>query len=198
MHTPDLFDVVPEPPVQYVRGWLEAAHAEALLADLLTEVAWRQDEMPVPGGPVRLPRLTAWQGEPGAVYRYSGILNRPAAFTPSVLMLRERLERELSARFNSVLLNLYRDGEDSLGWHADDEPELGPRPLIASVSLGAERVFEMRHRRQSALLRAWSLAAGSLLVMRDDAQSDWLHRVPRAAGCHRPRINLTFRWVNPC
>ncbi len=198
MYTEDLFDSQPEPPMDYLPHWLGGAEAQALLAALQAEVAWRQDEMPTPAGRVRLPRLTAWQGEPGAVYRYSGILNRPAAFTGRVLALRERLQDELRVRFNSVLLNLYRDGEDSLGWHADDEPELGSRPVIASVSLGAERTFEMRHRRHPSVRRAWSLRDGSLLVMRDEAQSDWLHRVPKAPRCRQPRINLAFLWVTPC
>src|SRR5690606_9987391 len=140
--------------------------ASAALHALQTEVDWRQESMATPRGQVALPRLTAWQGEEGAEYVYSGIRNRPARWTPTVAALRERLQQFTRARFNSVLLNCYRGRQDSMGWHADDEPDLGPEPVIASVSLGARRTFEMRHRKKTLPVERFALESGSLLVMK--------------------------------
>lgn len=191
----DLFDDTPRPDVDWRPDWLAPAQASALLQRLLDEVDWRQDVIRVPGGAqVPLPRLTAWQGEPDAVYVYSGIRNVPQPWSPAVEEMRRQLERDLGLRFDSVLLNRYRDGNDALGWHADDERSLGPEPTIASVSLGATRRFEMRSRDRGPVLR-WQLSHGSLLVMKGRTQHDWVHRVPRERGAVGERVNLTFRRV---
>ncbi len=192
----DLFDDTPAPDVNWYPDWLARDAADRAMAALIDEVAWRQDAIRTPRGRIPLPRLTAWQGEPDAVYVYSGIRNVPAPWTPAVLELKRAVEAACRTRFNSVLLNRYRNGQDSMGWHADNEPELGDAPVIASVSLGATRVFDLRHR-ATGVTHAYRLAHGSLLVMRGRTQAEWQHRVPKAPSVQGERINLTFRWVSP-
>lgn len=193
----DLFGEGDTPDVSFDSAWLDPAFADLVQRALRVEVNWRQDVLNTPGGQVPFPRLTAWQGDPGAVYVYSGVRNTPSPWTSTVLMLRDRLQEKLGAKFNSVLLNCYRGGVDSMGWHADDEPELGNEPVIASVSLGATRTFELRHRKKALPWERYALAAGSLLVMKGTTQENWLHRVPKEPNAHGERINLTFRWVQP-
>lgn len=193
---PDLFDDLPTPDVAWFPGWLVAGDAAALLERVVNEVAWKQDTMGTPAGRVLLPRLTAWQGEPDAIYIYSGIRNLPAPWTPAVAELKSAAEAASDARFNSVLLNRYRHGLDSMGWHADHEPELGVEPVIASVSLGVARRFDLRHN-QTGVTQSFQLKGGSLLVMRGRTQAEWRHRVPREPRVMGERVNLTFRWVSP-
>lgn len=192
----DLFDDLPAPDVDWYPDWLAPQTAEQFLARLIVEVQWRQDTMGTPGGRVALPRLTAWQGDADAVYVYSGIRNEPQPWTAAVAELKADAEAVCGARFNSVLLNRYRSGADSMGWHADREPELGPEPVIASVSLGAARTFDLRHNKTGAV-QSFSLKGGSLLVMKGKTQAEWRHRVPKEPRVVGERINLTFRWVTP-
>jgi alkylated DNA repair dioxygenase AlkB len=192
----DMFSDVPEPELVWYPHWLAPDEAAAALASLIGEVAWKQDTIGTPGGPKLLPRLTAWQGDRGAVYVYSGIRNEPLAWTPTVLQLKAATEAVTGTTFNSVLLNRYRSGEDSMGWHADREPELGNEPVIASVSLGVARRFDLRHN-ESGTLRSFELTSGSLLVMRGHTQAHWRHRIPKAPGLRGERVNLTFRFVTP-
>ncbi|KNH07843.1 Alkylated DNA repair protein AlkB [Candidatus Burkholderia brachyanthoides] len=191
----DLFDDIPKPDIGWYPDWLAADAVSDLMGALIAEVAWQQDTMTTPGGRKLLPRLTAWQGEPDAVYVYSGIRNVPRPWMPAVASLRDAAQDTCGARFNSVLLNRYRDGQDSMGWHADKECELGPEPVIASVSLGTTRTFEFRHARTHATHALW-LTHGSLLVMRGRTQLEWIHRVPKELSARGERINLTFRWVD--
>jgi alkylated DNA repair dioxygenase AlkB len=192
----DMFGGVPEPEVDWYPHWLAPDAATLALVRLIGEVEWKQDTIGTPGGQKRLPRLTAWQGDPGAVYVYSSIRNEPLAWTPTVLELKTAAEAVTGVRFNSVLLNRYRSGDDSMGWHADREPELGKEPVIASVSLGVMRKFDLRHN-ESGTVRSFELTSGSLLVMRGRTQAHWRHRVPKAPGLRGERINLTFRFVTP-
>ena len=192
----DLFDDLPTPDVAWLPDWLTADTAAQFLARVASEVAWKQDTMGTPAGRVPLPRLTAWQGEPDAVYTYSGIRNVPDNWTPTVAELRSAAEAASGARFNSVLLNRYRHGDDSMGWHADAERELGAQPVIASVSLGVARRFDLRHN-GTGVVQSFQLKGGSLLVMRGTTQAEWRHRVPKEPGVQGERINLTFRWVTP-
>lgn len=192
----DLFDDLPTLDVEWHPHWLSLSAAADALTRIIGEVAWRQDTMGTPGGRVPLPRLTAWQGEPDAVYVYSGIRNLPQPWTPTVAQLKSAAEAICATRFNSVLINRYRSGTDSMGWHADREPELGFQPVIASVSLGAARTFDLRHNK-SGVVQSYSLKGGSLLVMKGDTQSDWRHRIPKEPRVMGERINLTFRWVTP-
>lgn len=192
----DMFGDAPQPDVDWYPHWLALESAAAALARLINEVAWMQDTIRTPGGVKPLPRLTAWQGDAGTVYIYSGIRNVPQPWTPTVLELRAAAEAASGARFNSVLLNRYRSGDDSMGWHADREPELGSAPVIASVSLGVARRFDFRHN-VTGTLRSFELTSGSLLVMREQTQTQWRHRVPKDPGVRGERINLTFRFVVP-
>ena len=192
----DFFDDLPTPDVEWYPDWLAPEAADQYLARLLDEVEWRQDAMNTPGGRIALPRLTAWQGDPDAVYVYSGIRNLPQPWTPTVAEMRAAVEAVSNARFNSVLLNRYRSGADSMGWHADREAELGPQPVIASVSLGAARTFDLRHNKTGAV-QSFSLKGGSLLVMKGKTQAEWRHRVPKEPRVIGERINLTFRWITP-
>ncbi|MGF6999077.1 alkylated DNA repair dioxygenase AlkB [Paraburkholderia sp. GAS32] len=192
----DLFDDLPAPDVDWYPEWLAPEAAARALAQLIGEVEWRQDMMGTPAGRVPLPRLTAWQGEPDAVYVYSGIRNVPQPWTATVAELRAAAEASCHARFNSVLINRYRSGTDSMGWHADREPELGTQPVIASISLGVARTFDLRHNK-TGVVQSFSLKGGSLLVMKGNTQADWRHRVPKEPRVAGERINLTFRWVTP-
>jgi alkylated DNA repair dioxygenase AlkB len=174
------------------------AAPESLFRRLSATLAWRQEPITLFGKEMLQPRLLAWYGEAQAVYRYSGRRHDPLPWTAELSDLRERVEALTGARFNSVLANLYRDHRDSMGLHADDEPELGQRPVIASLSLGEERVFRLRHRQRKDLKPVRiPLTDGSLLVMAGDTQRHWKHEVPKQARPCGPRINLTFRWVGP-
>ncbi len=191
----DLFDDIPKPDIDWLPDWLDPPTASDTMAALIDEVTWQQDIINTPGGKIPFPRLTAWQGDPGAVYVYSGIRNIPKPWTPTVLALKTKAEAESKTAFNSVLLNRYRTGMDSMGWHADKEGELGPEPVIASVSLGTTRTFEFRHTK-TRQTHALQLTHGSLLIMRGRTQLDWAHRVPKEPESRGERINLTFRFVD--
>ncbi|MFP5282829.1 MAG: alpha-ketoglutarate-dependent dioxygenase AlkB family protein [Actinomycetes bacterium] len=174
--------------MDYRPGWLPDA-AEVFTA-LSAAIAWEQHAITLFGRTVPTPRLTAWMGD--AAYRYSGVVNEPTPWPPLLTAIRDRLTEELGVEFNSCLANLYRDGSDSMGWHSDDEPELGPRPTIASVSLGARRLFAVRHRVNR---ERWTypLGEGDLLVMREESQAAYAHAVPKTSRPVGPRMNLTFR-----
>jgi alkylated DNA repair dioxygenase AlkB len=163
-----------------------------VLARLVGETAWRAETVTVFGQRHPQPRLTAWHGE--ASYTYSGLTLAPLPFTPLLQAIREAAEAATGHRYNSVLLNYYRDGRDSMGMHADNEPELGPEPAIASVSFGATRAFVLRHRRTGRTLKL-DLADGSLLFMGGTLQQHWLHGINKTAKPLGPRVNLTFRRV---
>jgi alkylated DNA repair dioxygenase AlkB len=189
---------LPQADLRYDATFLPATEADALLAQLTAEVAWEQRAIRIFGQEIPQPRLTAWYGAPDARYAYSGLHWEPRPWTPALHTLRQRIETATGARFNSVLLNLYRNGQDSMGWHADDEPELGPAPAIASLSLGATRRFRLRPR--AGLAHAplsLDLPTGSLLLMRGPTQQHWQHALPKTARQVGPRLNLTFRWVTP-
>jgi alkylated DNA repair dioxygenase AlkB len=176
-------------------GWL--AEAPALLPRLRSEVPWRQETVSVWGRSHLVPRLTCWMGDAGASYRYSGLLLQPEAWTPLVSGLRERVEEAAGCRFHAVLLNLYRDGHDRMGWHADDEPELDSEAPIASLSLGASRCFQLRSQRRGEDGRretvALVLGDGDLLLMDPPTQRHWQHQLPARRGVRASRLNLTFR-----
>ena len=156
----------------------------------MTLTPWRQEVATVMGRRMPIPRLTAWHGASG--YVYSGIEMAPAPWNQPLLEIKAVAEACAGCAFNSVLLNLYRDGRDSVSWHADNEPGLGRDPVIASVSLGATRRFQMKHRRRQARV-AIDLPSGSCLVMAGATQHHWLHQVPKTSRPLGPRINLTFR-----
>jgi alkylated DNA repair dioxygenase AlkB len=163
-----------------------------VLQRLLDETPWRQESVVVYGKRHPQPRLTAWYGE--ASYTYSGLKLAPLPWTPLLLAIRAAVEAACGARFNSVLLNRYRDGQDSMGMHSDDEPELGPEPIIASLSYGTTRPFILRHKRNKQTIRI-ALEEGSLLLMSGQLQKHWLHGINKSARSLGERINLTFRYV---
>ncbi len=172
-----------------------ADEANSLLRELRTGVDWQQEEILIFGQRRLVPRLVAWHGDPAARYVYSGTEHRPQPWTPTLEYIRHRASTLAGVAFNAVLLNLYRDGRDGMGWHADDEPELGRNPVIASVSLGAERRFCLRHRRRRDLKVDLPLPHGSLLCMAGATQHHWLHALPKTRRPVDERINLTFRQV---
>lgn len=163
-----------------------------VLARLIAETPWRSDTVVVYGKRYLQPRLTAWYGE--ASYTYSGLTLDPLPLTPLLEALRRAVEAVSGHRFNSVLLNYYRDGRDSMGMHSDDEPELGPEPVIASLSFGAARSFLLRHKTKK-LGRKIELSDGSLLLMRGCTQHNWLHGINKTEKIVGARLNLTFRYV---
>ncbi len=175
------------------RGWLARTEADAAFVALLAEVPWEVHHIRLFGRSVASPRLSCWIGDADASYTYSGERFEPKPWFPGLLALRARLEGELDARFNSVLANLYRDGRDAMGWHRDDEPELGAAPLIASVSLGATRRFLLKD--ETGSRHAIELASGDLLLMSGRSQQHYRHALPRTAKPVGPRINLTFRRI---
>lgn len=183
--------------VLYRRPELGTATAE-LFSRLSDTLAWRQEPITLFGKRMLQPRLLAWYGDAQAVYRYSGRRHDPLPWTAELTELRGRIEALTGAAYNSVLANLYRDHRDSMGLHADDEPELGERPVIASLSLGEERIFRLKHRQRRDLKPVRiPLTDGSLLVMAGDTQRHWKHEIPKQARPCGPRINLTFRCVGP-
>jgi len=179
---------------RYFPTFLGAESATGLLQRLWAKLNWQQKAIRMFGREVLQPRLICWQSDPGVRYSYSGLKMEPAAWHPSIAGLRERLEQEHGLDFNSVLLNAYRDGHDSMGWHSDDEPELGPEPVIASISLGAERSFRWREK-SSHKAGSLSLTHGSLLLLSGTFQHVYQHAVPKTALITGLRINLTFRQI---
>jgi alkylated DNA repair dioxygenase AlkB len=178
--------------VDYHPGWVD--DADRLFEVLRDEITWEQHAVTLYGRTMPAPRLSAWIGD--SAYRYSGIVHEPAPWLEPLDELRDQFRREFGVTFNSCLANLYRDGTDSMGYHSDNEPELGPRPLIASVSLGDRRRFVLRHRATRERW-SWDLGQGDLLVMRDESQSDYAHAVPKVSRPVGPRMNLTFRVIRP-
>ena len=169
----------------------ELGNAE-VLARLIAETPWRLETIVVYGKRHPQPRLTAWYGE--ASYTYSGLTLDPLPLTPLLEQLRRSVEEATGHRYNSVLLNYYRDGRDSMGMHSDDEPELGPEPVIASLSYGATRGFLFRHKTKK-FGRKIELTDGCLLLMRGCTQHNWLHGINKTVKFSGPRVNLTFRYI---
>jgi len=184
-------------------GWLAAAAAWDLQQRLTLEVPWKQETIRIFGRAQAMPRLTCWMADPGCGYRYSSLEQRIEPWHPAVRELIARLEGPCDRRFNAVLLNLYRDGRDAMGWHADDEPELDAHAPIASLSLGVSRSFRLRPRSaarspeagQPATGLTLELGHGDLLVMDPPTQRHWQHALPRRLRVQQPRLNLTFRVV---
>lgn len=173
---------------------LGEASATTTFDEVLGAVEWVQHRLTMFGRLLDEPRLSAWYGD--HPYTYSGVPRDPLPWNEPLSRLRGICERITGSAFNTVLANLYRDGSDSMGWHADDEPELGPSPVIASVSLGAPRRFKLRHRDSGETVEC-RLPPGSLLVMSGACQRRWMHAVPKEKRVSEPRINLTYRFIDP-
>lgn len=198
--------------VKLYRQWLSAQEADKYFEQLRAEIQWQQSPIRIQGKQLFIPRLNAWYGDADCHYAYSGIRFAPLPWSPTLLTIKTQLEDFLTKQgtslvpgnkpvaFNSVLANLYRNGQDSVAWHADDELELGARPLIASISLGAVRRFSMKPKAsvgEGLLLQPldMELPHGSLLVMAGATQQNWLHQVAKTRRIDQARINLTFRWI---
>jgi len=169
---------------------------DELLHELIDITTWRQEKITLYGKAHRQPRLSAWYGNRESIYTYSGITLQPRSWSQTLLKIKARVESRVAQDFNSVLLNYYRDHRDSMGMHSDDEPELGKRPVIASLSLGEERTLLLRHRyRKDLKTLKLPLPSGSLLVMKGETQSFWKHGIAKQRYPCGPRVNLTFRSI---
>lgn len=185
---------LPGADVKLASPWLDVGTSDMLFDALRIEIPWEVHRLRMFGRWVDAPRLNAWLGDPGASYRYSGNTFEPHAWTRTLLALRDRVEEACGTRFNSVLANLYRDGSDRMGWHSDDERELGPEPVIASVSLGAVRTFRFRAKAGGEAVGI-ELRHGSLLRMGEGTQRLYKHELPVRKRVAGERINLTFRCI---
>lgn len=187
---------LPDADIQIYEGFWSAPVSDRLFDILLQDTHWQQETAHLFNQAIPIPRLTAWHGDEGKVYTYSGIELQPAPWTETLLTIKAAIETIVPVRFNSVLLNLYRHGQDSVGWHSDAEPVLGRNPTIASASFGATRRFSLKHKRRQDLKAVHlDLAHGSLVLMQGPTQHHWVHQVPKTAKPVGPRINLTFRII---
>ncbi|OLQ91610.1 DNA repair protein [Vibrio ponticus] len=174
----------------HVEQFLTQNQADQLFQNLMKEITWKQESTSMFGRSVLQPRLQAWFGD--RAYQYSGLRLEPNPMPPAIAQLKHQCEQICQQPFNTVLLNLYRDGQDYMGWHQDNEKELGLNPTIASVSLGAERKFSLKQKRGDEKID-FQLSHGSLLVMAGETQNHWRHALPKSRKVSQPRINLTFR-----
>ena len=186
---------MPDAEVTFYPAFFSANESAALLTAFQQGIHWKQEAIKLYGKEIALPRLTAWYGDPGATYAYSGLTVHPLPWTETLLTIKARVESVAGVTFNSVLLNRYRDGRDSVSWHADDEPELGPNPVIASVTFGAARAFQFKHKTLPETRQSVTLTDGSLLLMAGATQHHWLHQIPKVKAALGERINLTFRLI---
>jgi alkylated DNA repair dioxygenase AlkB len=181
----------------YIPQFLNSEESKILLLNLVTRNLWKHEPITLFGKKILQPRLTAWVGDIDKSYTYSGKCMIPTPWFEPLLSLKYRLETELQSSFSNVLMNLYRTGQDSMGWHRDNEKELGPEPVIASISLGAQRDFYLRHRKKLYPNIKIALENGSLLIMRGQTQDFWDHCLPKRLRCQEARVNLTFRQIIP-
>jgi len=188
---PDL----PDAQLRYYRDFLSAEEADHFYGTFLSKIPWQQDDVKVFGKIYTQPRLTSLHSNSLSTYTYAGLTLQPHPMTTELLALVERMQDVCNHEFNCVLLNLYRDGSDSNGWHADNEKELGVNPQIASISFGANRFFHFKHRRIKSENYKMELHHGSLLLMEGPMQDHWLHQIPKTKKPLSPRINLTFRKI---
>lgn len=188
---------LPNSSIRYIPDFFTPEEASQLYTQLKEECAWRSDRIQVFGKWYDQPRLTALYGEEGRSYTYSGIAMHPLPFTPLIQSIKAKAEACSKAHFSSCLLNYYRNGGDSNGWHADDEPELGINPVIASISLGSPRYFHLRPKKATRDTYKLLLRPGSLLVMEGETQHHWQHQIPKSKHITEGRINLTFRNILP-
>lgn len=208
---PSLFELpekeviaLPDADLIYMPAWLQSLDNREAYAnlhqELKTHVPWEQSDLQLYGKTVTIPRVNAWYGDPGCGYIYSGTYFPPLPWLPVLLALKQQVEAALGEYlqqpFNSALVNCYRDGQDSVAWHSDDEPELGLNPLVASLSLGAERVFQLRHKKGTVGSKfQMALNDGDLLLMAGTTQRYWLHQIPKTTAIVGERISITFRRI---
>jgi alkylated DNA repair dioxygenase AlkB len=186
---------LPDADVVYFPAFFDQVTADAIFIELKEKTPWQQDNITVFGKTHAQPRLTALYGNEGKPYSYSNLKMQPHHWTLLLQKIKSHVENFSNNSFTTVLLNYYRNGSDSNGWHADNEKELGTNPVIASVSFGAERIFQLKHNTDKTLKRNILLEHGSLLLMKGTTQHFWKHQIPKTAKPIGPRINLTFRII---
>ncbi len=186
---------LPDCDIAYYPAFLDSKEADSYFKVFMRTIAWRQDDIKLFGKVYAQPRLTALYGNNRKPYSYSNVTMQPHEFTTELLKVKKNIETETNLYFTSCLLNLYRDGKDSNGWHADNEKELGENPVIASITLGQERYFHLKHRTKKEMKHKILLAHGSLLLMQGKTQHHWLHQIAKTTRPIKERINLTFRVI---
>ena len=190
-----IFLNLPDAEVIYYPHFFDKEEADSIYAELLNEIPWQQDDISVFGKTYPQPRLTALFGNEGKSYSYSNIKMQPHVWNLLLQKIKSKVESVSDTNFTTVLLNYYRDGKDSNGWHADNEKELGTNPIIASVSFGAERIFQFKHNSYKDQKKSIVLEHASLLLMKGTTQHFWKHQIPKTSKPVGPRINLTFRVI---
>ena len=186
---------LPDAVFEYYPNFFTNDEAEALFKKIHDETNWQHDEITIFGKKIAQPRLTCLFGNEGKPYSYSGITMHPNPWNPTLVYIKEKIEAIAQQHFTTVLANLYRNEKDSNGWHADNEKELGTNPIIASLSFGAERVFQLKHNTIADAKKSIVLEHGSLLLMKGSTQHFWKHQIPKTAKPIGNRINLTFRSI---
>jgi alkylated DNA repair dioxygenase AlkB len=199
----DLFNSIPEPgetiiinngEYRYFPNFFKKPQSDSYLGAFKEKIQWRQESMNMYGKELKFPRLTSWYGDQDKPYTFSGITLKPNRWNDELLEIKEAIEPIAGVEFNSVLLNLYRDGNDSISWHTDAEKELGTNPVIASANFGVQRTFQLRHMQTKERINI-ELSHGSLLIMQGELQHYWQHQVPKRKNIQGPRVNLTFRVI---
>jgi alkylated DNA repair dioxygenase AlkB len=190
---PEIIEL-PDAEILYFPHFFSEAEADLYFNKLINTTEWRQDKIRLFGKEILQPRLTALFANNNKTYTYSGLTMKPESFSDDLLKIKATIEKACNVNFTTCLLNLYRSGEDSMGWHADDEKELGENPEIASVSFGAERIFHFKHKTKDEKFKI-NLKHGSLLIMRGSTQHFWKHQLPKTKKKIGKRINLTFRRI---
>lgn len=186
---------LPDAVIEYYPNFFDSERSDSFFEKLQHDIPWQQDNITVYGKTHPQPRLTALFGNEGKPYSYSNIVMQPNAWNPLLMFIKNEIEDLVAENFTTVLLNFYRDGKDSNGWHSDNERELGRNPVIASVSFGAERSFHLQHNTIKEQKLKITLEHGSLLLMKGTTQHFWKHQIPKTAKPIGPRINLTFRII---
>jgi alkylated DNA repair dioxygenase AlkB len=186
--------LLPDADIDYIEGFYSPNDAAAMFAALQQSLAWRKDDIVLFGKSVPIPRLQAWYGDNNLQYRYSNLTLTTQPWISHLLAIKAKLNEYCHHEFNAVLANLYRNEKDSVGWHSDDEPELGKMPTIASLSFGATREFQLKHK-VTGMKKNILLNSGSLLIMQGKTQHYWQHCLPKRTRAIAPRINLTFRKI---
>lgn len=178
----------------YFPNFFSKSESDGFLKKMIEDIEWKQESMNMYGKEVQFPRLTAWYGDNDKPYSFSGITLQPKKWNEDLLQIKSKIQPIAEVVFNSVLLNLYRSGRDSISWHTDEEKELGPNPVIASVNFGATRKFQLKHMNTKEKLEI-ELSHGSLLIMQGELQHFWQHQVPKTSLELKERVNLTFRVI---
>jgi len=186
---------IPNAEVYYLPNFYSAEQSITYFNQLLNDIAWQQDVIKIFGKEIPIPRLQAFYGDDGLSYKYSNIKLNATKWNDLLLKIKTDIEQQISTKLNSVLLNLYRDGNDSNGWHADDEPSLGKNPTIASLSFGSNRYFKLKHKKNKEQQVKIELQNGSLLIMKGATQHFWYHQIAKTKKELKPRINLTYRCI---